>query len=89
MIVNALLKSVEVFVDITTTHVTLHFEYAAQAAQKAGPYKNVINILRGVSDIIDERSLNNLKNKPCRVERNGTGEIVKIGHFLEDKWFTL
>lgn len=90
MIVNALLKSVEVFVDITTTHVTLHFEYANNTSQKAGPYKQVLLILRNLSDVINERSLDNFKNKPCRVERDGTGEIVRIGHFLnDDTWFTL
>ena len=85
---NALLKSADLFVDMSTIHVTLHFEYA-NGSQKAGPFQVNDNLLRKISEATDEREWSKITNKPVRVgQRNPGGEIISMSHFLRDEWFT-
>jgi uncharacterized protein YabE (DUF348 family) len=85
---NALLTSVTLFVDLTTIHVTLHFTYAGDAIQSAGPHKATNELLRAVTDATDERDICKITNKPCRVQIDDDRDvIVAIAHFLNDTWF--
>jgi hypothetical protein len=89
---TALLKTVDIFVDVATIHVTLHFEYS-DGTQQAGPYDLTNKLLRDIACIADEREVFKIKDKPCRVHLKPINtmqfEIVSIGHFLRDDWFPL
>ena len=84
---NALLKSVMLFVDLTSIHVTLHFDYA-DGSQLAGPFKISEELLRNISQTTGEREWSKIANKPVRVEINLDGSILSMGHFLREEWFT-
>lgn len=84
---NALLKSVVLFVDVTSIHVTLHFEYA-DGTQQAGPFTINSDLLRAISQATDEREWSKITNRAVRVGRKANGEIASMSHFLRDEWFT-
>ena len=84
---NALLKSVVLFVDVTTIHVTLYFDYT-DGSQVAGPFAISSDLLRAVSRATDEREWSKISNKAVRVGRKADGSIASMSHFLRDEWFT-
>jgi hypothetical protein len=92
---NALLTSVKLFVDLTTIHVTLHFKYANDFTQIAGPLAVSDAVLRALADVTGEREVLKIANSPCRVQvadssrLAGGDEIVAFGHFLNEIWYQL
>lgn len=84
---NALLKSVVLFVDLTSIHVTLYFDYA-DGSQVAGPFTINSDLLRAISQATDEREWSKITNRAVRVGRRADGSITSMSHFLRDEWFT-
>ena len=82
---NALLTSFRLFVDLTTTHLTLYFEYA-DGSQQAGPFKLSDRLLRALANVAGERTLTEVRNVPCRVLVDDNGEIVAFAHFTREPW---
>lgn len=87
MVENATLTSIRIYVDLTTTHVTLDFNLPDGPARKCGPHLLTDDLLRTLSHVVDEPEVLKMTDKPCRVRlRNGGVEIIGVGHFLREEW---
>jgi hypothetical protein len=95
---NALLKSITMVVGEKSLHTTLYFQYADGDTQSSGAQPTTFEFLKALASITGEREIFKISDKPCRVRcrmieegrfNAGSYEIVAIGHYLNEEWFSL
>lgn len=95
MIKNAKITSTQIGNGDRGPSFWIHVDYGNSGGQGFGGYrlggKFTDYVLMGIINAVGVESWEDLKGRPVRVETDSDNEyggtIVKIGHYLEDRWF--